>query len=76
MSPEQTELIEDWNAMVTAVAHFSEKHELPKGELIFPALVLDNLRDACEEKLLDTFIVNGIRARFGHFEQMDVFRQY
>lgn len=70
------EIIDDWNAMVAHVAEFSDKHGLPKGELIFPAVVLDNLRDACDEKLLDTFIVRGIRARFGHFEQSDVFRQY
>jgi hypothetical protein len=37
--------VDDWNTMVTAVAHFSEKHGLPKGELIFPPIVLDHLRD-------------------------------
>lgn len=70
------QIIEDWNAMVTHVAEFSDKHGLPKADLIFPAVVLDNLRDACDEKLLDTFIVRGIRARFGRFERAEVFRQY
>lgn len=70
------ELINDWNAMVATVAQFSNKHGFPKGEIIFPPQVLDNLRDACEVHLLDTFIVHGVRARFGRFEQADVFRQY
>lgn len=70
------EIVEDWNAMIAAIAQFSDKHDLPKAEIIFPPAVLDNLRDACDEHLLDTFIVNGIRARFGRFEQADVFRQY
>jgi hypothetical protein len=70
------EIVADWNAMVAAVAQFSDKYELPKGELIFPPVVLDNLRDACRERLLDTFIFMGVRIRFGRFQQMDVFRQY
>lgn len=76
MKRDTDKFIEDWNAMVATVARFSEKYDLPKGELVFPPAVLDNLRDACDEHLLDTFIVNGIRTRFGRFEQADVFRQY
>jgi hypothetical protein len=69
------ELIDDWNAMVQAVADFSDKHNLLKGELVFHPQVLIKLRSASMEPLLDTFIFNGIRTRFGRFEQMDVLRQ-
>jgi hypothetical protein len=76
MKRDTDKFIEDWNAMVATVARFSKKYDLPPGELIFPPIVLDNLRDACREHLLDTFVANGIRTRFGRFEQADVFRQY
>lgn len=72
----RAEFIHDWNAMVATVARFSDKYQIPKGELIFPPSVLDDLRDASTEKLLDTFIVNGVRTRFGRFQQAEIFRQY
>lgn len=76
MSQHKNELVEDWNAMVATVAHFSNKHDLPAGELVFPPVVLDTLRDLTREHLLSTFIIRGVRARFGRFEQTTAFKEY
>lgn len=70
------EFADDWNAMIATIAQFSDKHDLPKGELIFPPVVLDNLNDAIQERILGTLINRGVKVRFGRFEQAETFRQY
>jgi hypothetical protein len=73
---EKNAFVADWNAMVATVARFGDKYKLPKGELIFPPIVLDDLRDVAQENILGTLINHGVRVRFGTFEQAETFRQY
>lgn len=72
---ERQEFVDDWNKMVAGVARFSEKWDMPKGELVFPPEMLSVMRSVSSVQLLDTFVAMGIRTRFGRFEQMDVLRQ-
>lgn len=72
---QRQEFVDDWNKMVAGVAHFSEKWDAPKGELVFPPEMLSIMRSVSNVQLLDTFVALGIRTRFGRFEQMDVLRQ-
>lgn len=72
---QRQEFVDDWNKMVAGVARFSEKWDMPKGELVFPPQMLDVMRSVSNVHLLDTFIAMGIRTHFGRFEQMTVLRQ-
>jgi hypothetical protein len=72
---ERNEFVDDWNKMVAGVARFSDKWDMPKGELVFPPEMLSVMRSVSEVHLLDTFIAMGVRTHFGRFEQMTVLRQ-
>lgn len=71
----EDELVDDWNDMVATVAAFSEKHNLPKAELIFDPRVLYKLRSVSDVHILGTLIHMGVKARFGKFELGTILRE-
>lgn len=65
---------DDYNRMVAAVSNFCAKHDIQKPDLIFHPKMLDRMRAVSGQNIRGTLIFMGLRVRFGHFEQADVFR--
>ena len=72
---QRQEFVDDWNRMIAAIATFSDKYDLAKPDMVYPPEVHALMNSVAETRLLGTLIWNGVRVRFGRFEQAEILRQ-
>lgn len=68
------EFIDDWNAMVVAVADFAAKYHMPKPQMVFHPTWLGYMNGIAETPLAPVIIYRDVKIRFGTFEQVDAVR--
>lgn len=72
---QRQQFVDDWNNMVATVAEFSNKYDLGKPDMVYPPEVHTLMNSVGNTRLLPTVIWQGVRVRFGRFEQADTLRQ-